>query len=287
MKKISIIIPTYNSSEYIKCLLDSIPISNNEVIIVDDYSQDLMELRRIATSHPNVRVLSNDRKKGAGSCRNIGIHHAQGDFLVFADSDDYFSSNIVKVFSNIESFIPKSCDVAYFKPSSVSLNNDVSNRHKTYEALVDLHIKNDLDYVRYWFHVPWSKIIRRDFVVKNKLKFSETLVSNDVIFSLSVGIKARNIICHSLAIYTVVERSGSLTQVVGFDVLSTRLSILREYNSILNANGLARFSIPEFVYLIKMFRLNPKKTLKLMLESKNLLPNFTYFKSRLLIKSRM
>lgn len=280
--KISIIIPTYNSSSYIKKLLSSIPITQNvEVIIVDDYSSDIAELKMVASLFPNVDIYSNNDKKGAGTCRNIGVTHALGEFLIFADSDDFFDADVELVFDNIDELIPKNCEVGYFKPFSISTCGKPSSRHEMYERLVKLHLKCNCEYVRYWFHVPWSKIIRRDFVLSHQLKFSETMVSNDVIFSLLVGIKSTSIISHNLSFYTVLEREGSLTKNPSFLMLNQRLDIVREYNALLEEYRLSEYCIPEVIYLIKMFKLEPIKAIKLAWKSNNLFPNFTYIRSRI------
>ncbi|MEZ9708141.1 glycosyltransferase family 2 protein [Vibrio breoganii] len=286
MIKVSIIVPTFNSSRYVTKLLETVPDCGCEVIIVDDYSEDLLDLRRIVEHYKNVRLISNSSLKGAGTCRNIGIENAHGEYLVFADSDDYFDNDATQVFADIEKYLPLNCDIAYFKPASTSLRGDISTRHETYVGLVDLHLKQRLDYLKYWFHVPWSKIFRREFVIKNSFKFSDTLVSNDVIFSLNTGINANSIISHDLSFYTVVERGGSLTRTTDFKKLLQRLTILREYNDILKKRGLQRYSIPEAIYLIRMFKLNPRKTLQVALTSHRFFPGRNYIISRILIRTR-
>ena len=90
---ISIIIPTYNRREEIKDLLISLKRqdcpSPFEIIIVDDGSTDGTRelLQSIAKEWgEQLRFLSQDNR-GVGPARNLGIRHAQGDILVFVDSD--------------------------------------------------------------------------------------------------------------------------------------------------------------------------------------------------------
>ncbi len=92
---ISIIIPTFNREEILKTALDSVlaqTYANWECLVVDDGSIDhtldllLSYQKKDARFHFFVR----DREpKGAPTCRNIGLEHATGAYVIFLDSDDY------------------------------------------------------------------------------------------------------------------------------------------------------------------------------------------------------
>lgn len=90
MKKnplVSVIIPSYNSSQHLFQCLDAIKSSdytNYEVIVVDDASTD--ESPRIACQS-GVRVIQRDRQSGPGAARNDGAQHARGSIYFFVDSD--------------------------------------------------------------------------------------------------------------------------------------------------------------------------------------------------------
>ena len=104
---ISIIIPAYNCSDTIIKSLESIitaieycreivtPTNHDqwvEMIVVNDNSSD--ETASTVTSfknqHPQIKLISNHRNLGAGSSRNLGVNHAQGDLIFFLDGDDLF-----------------------------------------------------------------------------------------------------------------------------------------------------------------------------------------------------
>lgn len=94
---LSIVIPVYNSAEYLPKCLDSIwsqglPEDDYEVVCVDDCSTDdsLAVLQQEATSHRQLRVLQNPTNLRAGGARNYGVKEARGKFIQFIDSDDYF-----------------------------------------------------------------------------------------------------------------------------------------------------------------------------------------------------
>ena len=96
MKKIrfSIIVPNYNKGEYIHECLDSIikqTFKNYEVIVIDDGSSDnsLEEIKKY-----DVRFFQTNRLQ-AGGARNVGMKNANGEYIIFLDSDDYLSNENV------------------------------------------------------------------------------------------------------------------------------------------------------------------------------------------------
>lgn len=92
--QVSIIIPTYNRSNYIKFTLQSIIAQTFlqwEAIVVDDGSTDdtCEVVRKMAAGDNRIKlILRNRQPKGAPVCRNIGVEYASADFVMFLDSDD-------------------------------------------------------------------------------------------------------------------------------------------------------------------------------------------------------
>lgn len=92
--KFSIIVPNYNKEEYINDCLSSIfnqTYTNYEVIFIDDGSTD--KSVEIAKNY-NVNLL-HTKHTHAGGARNKGLEIATGDYIIFLDSDDYFTTNSV------------------------------------------------------------------------------------------------------------------------------------------------------------------------------------------------
>ncbi len=96
--KISIVVPVYNSSEFLRDCIESIinqTYSNIEVILVDDESTDdsLSICFNYAKKDSRIRVIP-QKHSGTGMTRNAGIKVATGDFVGFVDSDDWIDSNM-------------------------------------------------------------------------------------------------------------------------------------------------------------------------------------------------
>lgn len=100
MKKISVILPVYNVEKYVrKCLLSIVEQSyqNFEVLIVDDGSVDnfFKEIEDIVAENKNIKIYQK-ANGGLASARNFGLEKANGDYILFIDSDDWIEKDLFK-----------------------------------------------------------------------------------------------------------------------------------------------------------------------------------------------
>jgi len=90
----SVVIPVFNSSLYIANTLDSVrnaSVSKNyEVLVVDDLSLDIDQLKNILRDYPEVSLIEKKIKTNAADSRNIGLLASKADIVFFIDSDDSF-----------------------------------------------------------------------------------------------------------------------------------------------------------------------------------------------------
>ncbi len=89
MPKVSVIIPTYNRADFIKDAVESVlcqTYKDFEIIIVDDGSTD--STKDVLQKFHNKITYIYKSNGGAASARNVGINHAQGEYIAFLDSDD-------------------------------------------------------------------------------------------------------------------------------------------------------------------------------------------------------
>lgn len=228
----SIVIPHYNIPKCLEKLIKSIPVKDNlEVIIVDDKSNkdlELLEQCKNLYETENCRFYSNDTEyKGAGVCRNIGISKARGKWLLFADSDDFFSDDLYEIISDNKD---REEDIIFFYPNSINIDTGLeADRHiefcdvlKKYEDNPDRD--NEL-VLRYQVVSPWSKMIRKSIVDENKIEFEGTMVANDVLFCRKIGHFAKSIAVDSRTIYFVTERQGSLVTLINKEAYFIRLNV--------------------------------------------------------------
>lgn len=93
MTKVSIIVPVYNTSKYLRDCLDSLvnqTLKDIEIIAIDDCSTDdsLDILKEYKKKYKNIIVLHNDKNYGQSVSRNKGLDIASGEYIGFVDSDD-------------------------------------------------------------------------------------------------------------------------------------------------------------------------------------------------------
>jgi glycosyltransferase involved in cell wall biosynthesis len=202
-----------------------------EIIAVDDRSDnanDIAEYSQIRRSYPYVRYFTNDReKKGAGTCRNIGLENARGKWIIFADADDYFAED---AFNIIFRYLDDSSDIVFFSPFSVNVNTGKeADRHTEMCNMIDYHRKNHSqlseNLLRYFWSGPVSKMIRRDMVREHGIGFDEVIIANDVMFSMKCGLFARSINVCKDTFYIITRSADSLTVVRNPDKFIGRIKV--------------------------------------------------------------
>lgn len=210
----SVIIPHYNSVFYLEKLINTIPINDSiQVIVVDDKStENVLDIEAKVTSRNGIFVHNMTNKKGAGTCRNIGMQEAKGKWLIFADADDYF---LPDAFQILEHYISAEEDIIYFPPISVYRDTEkVATRHwHTYCLVLDYYKnptkRNELA-LRYKYKSPCSKMVRRELVEKYGILYDEVPAANDVMFSIQCAYYARRIAASTQTVYCVTSASGTL-----------------------------------------------------------------------------
>jgi len=241
MKKISIIIPHYNSWDKLKELLETIPDNDKiEVIVVDDHSKDNnKQIMNMKNRFPNFNIIINDNnKKGAGAARNVGLRYATGEWLLFADSDDIFLPGLME---NLVPFLDSNYDLIFYSPASFNdTSSETSERHRYYDRYVSNYIERKSLYnelkLRYYFVVPWSKLIRHNIVKENNIQFEEIMVSNDILFSAKIGRFAKEIFATKQKIYSVRQSQISLTSITDEDVFRQRFRAWIDYITFIKEN---------------------------------------------------
>ncbi|MBV6541658.1 glycosyltransferase family 2 protein, partial [Ursidibacter maritimus] len=140
----SIIVPSYNRKDEIPLLLESLThqtVYNFEVIIVDDYSIQPVEVKEL---YPfPVNVIRNARNLGAAESRNVGAKNAKNQWLLFLDDDDRFLPQKCELLANT---INKNnaINFIYHPAECVMVNEGFSYITKPYENVIDITLDNIL-----------------------------------------------------------------------------------------------------------------------------------------------
>ena len=113
----------------------------------------------------------------------------------------------------IYSLVDSEADVIYFKNKAV-LSDNISiraNRSSYLNVRIDQYLADGDEWpVRFKTYVPWCKLIKRNLIVKNDIRFDELMYCNDVYFSLLTGYYSKIIEVVTRVLYVVTARSNSL-----------------------------------------------------------------------------
>lgn len=257
------IIPHYNVPDLLQRCLDSIPKRNDiQVIVVDDNSNpEIVDFSRFpGLERENTEVVLTKEGKGAGYARNIGLKHAIGKWLLFADADDFFVDDLDNILNN---HVNDEEDILYFMTKAV-LSSDIS-KESDRNFCIDKHVIEFLKYgreahVRCWHSVPWGKIIRRSFVEENGILFDEVRYANDYYFAIVAGCKAKRVKAYNVPLYIVTEREGSLASTFceKEGELEIRTEVCMRGQQIITKYGYRFPEMPVSLYLRKSFEKDPR-----------------------------
>ena len=229
----SIIIPHYNIPDLLFRCLKSIPERDDvQIIVVDDLSPNVDKIVQDikGISRNNIEFYIVDEKLGAGHARNIGIQKSLGEWLVFADSDDFFVENVDSIW---DKYCKSDADIIYFNVRSC-YSDDTSHLYiDNKDVFFERYAKDGDDRVfRLGYTEPWGKMIRRSLVINNNIKFQETLAHNDFLFSVKTGILAKKVMPVDLQLYWYVFRKGSLGNHVGKEPIKKVEDRVRAFNAV-------------------------------------------------------
>lgn len=205
----SIIIPHYDIPELLGRCLKSIPVREDvQVIVVDDGSKCGANLPELCSElkRPQVEYYHEAQHTNAGHARNVGLDHAQGKWLIFADADDYFVDDFNAI---LDKYVNEEADILFFKNKEI--NSGIESEAGENDLINNCLETGDDYLLRQLNYCPWGKIIRRQMVEDNKIRFHEVQFSNDVYFSCACGCYARTVKCIDHYLYYYVRRAVSLS----------------------------------------------------------------------------
>lgn len=249
MVKLSIIVPIYNVEQYLRKCVDSllaqdVPSSEYEIVLVDDGSTDSCpaicdEYARLMNERVN--ELTNERIKvihrkngGLSAARNSGINVAQGEYLMFVDSDDYLEPNVLG--SLLKRMEEQRLDVLRYnyynvraKVSGVQctvyngkpLEYEVFEPHKNAKPYFDYSsevvdgetfLNERLGYACY----AWAFLIKRNLIIDDRCiddrcLFTEGIYFEDTDWTPRMLMRAKRVASTELKVYNYFWREGSIT----------------------------------------------------------------------------
>lgn len=193
--KFSVIIPAYNCENTISEAISSVlsqDYLNFEIIVVNDGSTDSTAARVAEFTDKRIRLL-NIENSGPANARNAGIMAANGDYLMFLDSDDTYRSGIFDVMSY--RILKYNCDIVilgfaqYIGEESVTygFGNTYADDITMLKSIAEIYSKNVLNQV-------WNKAFRLSLIRNESIRFKDYRFGEDRLFVAEV-LKIANGIC--------------------------------------------------------------------------------------------
>ncbi|MCL1944718.1 MAG: glycosyltransferase [Firmicutes bacterium] len=204
---LSIIIPFYNVQKYIAQCIQSVIAQKDEdieVLLIDDCGQDNSSqiVEQFAQKDKRIRIIGYDQNIGAGGARNVGLKEALGKYIWFVDSDDKIQdgclSKIICILQQLE------VDVFLFDSLRIyenygynSLFYYMGDKSTLDCRVVDSPFGNDilvfdskeqidilLKQIAPEFGGATTLIFRKEFLIKNNLKFVQRILYEDIVVFL-------------------------------------------------------------------------------------------------------
>ena len=222
-KEISVIIPCYNTEEYIAKCLDSISGQladfTYEIILVDDFSADntaaVIE-DYIKNRDYNIVFIKNEANIGAGASRNKAVRAAKYEYISFIDSDDYISDNFYEVmFSAAQK---NDADIVACDIVCVDAPSDERTHCEAYNGSVNAYSLISTGLAA----SPCNKLIKKEYLLK--YPFAEGMMNEDVGSILAIAACCERLAYAEGVYYYYIQRSGSVQNSLLSD---KRLDIIR------------------------------------------------------------
>ncbi len=246
---VSIIVPVYNVENYIADCFQSIANQTYtgpmECLFIDDCGTDnsvqiLEGLIKAYDGPIEMRLLHHDKNKGLSGARNTGITNAKGNYLFFLDSDDQLYPNSILRFSDaaIKENMPDIVIGGY----QVNIPDHPINQYcYGYEiingqpAIAKAFLDDKL------FCMAHNKLVRREFIVGNRLFFKEGIIHEDNLWSFQSFHLAQKVVTIPEKTYYYLIHSGSIMTSSGYEKSLENTKVI--YDAIMHDISVGRYNL--------------------------------------------
>jgi lipopolysaccharide biosynthesis glycosyltransferase len=218
--QVSIIVPVFNTDEYLATCLDSILAQNFqafEVLCIDDGSTDAQTLnilnRYDRGRDPRVRVIR-QANSGPATARNTGLRNAKGAYIAFVDSDDYISEDYIG--SLLKSAQRYGSDMAVARQIlCVEIGSPLFEKESGFEQFRKVDAQQLAAQAIVTTGAVWNKLYKREFLLRNGIQYLDGMrcQSEDNYFSImAMVIGHKKISLAGNATYYYRQHGGGITK---------------------------------------------------------------------------
>lgn len=208
---VSVIVPMYNSSNYIKETLESIisqTYTNMEVIIIDDGSTDdsFSIANKYCVRDARIHLFRQDNH-GVSYTRNKGIDYAKGEFICFVDSDDIIDRNYIEVLKEAYTEYPGAdmviCGFKIIKANNQLYASEIIHQRKL------ISINQQYDFSPPFQHLSACGVLYKRETIKNIRFEIDLYIGEDALFHNTVLLECQKALFLPDCLYTYVMHNDS------------------------------------------------------------------------------
>lgn len=236
-KKVSIIVPVYNTEKYVDKCLNSLlkqRYRNIEIIVINDGSSDksLEVVKRIAEQNSDVIKVIDCSNHGVSYARNYGIRVASGEFITFVDSDDWVDMHYLE---NLVDGYKNDVDISMIGYRTVTEEGDVLFQTKDTgkciysQKEVFERINNPTLFQGY----VTNKLFKRKIIIDNEIFFDESIkVLEDYLFCCKYLSHVRGGYYNPKSQYNYLQRKSSVMKGTGISRNPSQIKALEQVRRI-------------------------------------------------------
>lgn len=234
MTRVSVIIPVYNIERHLRQCLDSVAgqtLRDLQIICVDDGSSDASAdiLAEYAARDSRFQIIS-QVNAGPGAARNTGLERAQGDFLIFLDSDDWFEPDLLETMTAQAS--ETGADVTICR--SVEFDS-ATGRERPSEWMLKadflpgpVFAAQDIapHLFQFTYGWPWDKLYRMDYLKREGFRYPPLPNSEDLVYvfpslaaAMRIAVTERTLVHHRVNRPSSVSNSRHLDPSVPYQAV--------------------------------------------------------------------
>lgn len=236
---VSIIVPIYNSGNYLRKCLNSLinqTYSNIEIILINDGSTDNSQIIAEEYKKKDKRIkLISILNSGVSSARNLGLDLANGEYIIFVDSDDWIESTLIeeimkykhKIDNNgilVYSYLLENIDLGISKPIDIPINLEKKDYIEKIKYLIKTERLNAL----------WNKVYKREIIERNNIRFNNKLsLGEDLLFNYIYFMNIENIYFLDKILYHYsIRDNDSLTKKFNSNKIDELIEVLNEISKV-------------------------------------------------------
>ncbi len=235
MCKISIVVPVYNVEDYldecVRSLIDQ-TLGNIEIILVDDGSTDSSGAMCDRYAEQDTRVVALHKANGGqSSARNMGVEKACGEYILFVDSDDYIRLDTCQTFFEWAEKSGADIVTGDILNEAEKLERESEFRRFAREniAIKDAEYLSEALNVNAYDIVPWIRLVRKEYLVKNGISFKEGCYYEDQLYTLQLFTSGASVCKIRYPFYYYrMDRAGSTTNAAGLKKGTDFISVLTD-----------------------------------------------------------